>query len=56
LTLLNEQLRSVSPADPTDELGRFAVWGADAVDEAVVRARKAFPAWRDAGIEARAAV
>jgi succinylglutamic semialdehyde dehydrogenase len=53
---LNEQLRSVSPADPTDELGRFAVWGADAVDEAVVRARKAFPAWRDAGIEARAAV
>jgi succinylglutamic semialdehyde dehydrogenase len=46
----------VSPADPADELGRFSVWDADAVDEAVRRARKAFPAWRDAGFEARAAV
>jgi succinylglutamic semialdehyde dehydrogenase len=38
-----------------DELGRFPVWDADAVDEAVYRARAAFPAWRDAGFEARAA-
>ncbi|MEN8162312.1 MAG: aldehyde dehydrogenase family protein, partial [Myxococcota bacterium] len=53
---MKDHIRSVSPADPADELGRFAVWGADAVDEAVGRARKAFPAWRDAGFEARAAV
>ncbi len=53
---MNDHIRSVSPADPADELGRFAVWGADAIDEAVMRARKAFPAWRDAGVEARAAV
>jgi succinylglutamic semialdehyde dehydrogenase len=51
-----EYLRSVSPADPSDELGRFPVWDAAAVDEAVVRARAAFPAWRDAGPEARARV
>ena len=49
-------LRSLSPADPSDELGRFPVWDAAAVDEAVCRARSAFPAWRDAGFEARAAV
>ena len=49
-------LHSVSPADPKDELGRFLVWDADAMDEAVHRARAAFPAWRDAGFEARAAV
>jgi len=52
---VNDFLRSVSPADPKDELGRFPVWDADAVDEAVRRARAAFPAWRDAGFEARAA-
>jgi succinylglutamic semialdehyde dehydrogenase len=52
---VNDLLRSVSPADPKDELGRFPVWDADAVDEAVCRARAAFPAWRDAGFEARAA-
>jgi succinylglutamic semialdehyde dehydrogenase len=52
---MNDFLRSVSPADPKDELGRFPVWDADAVDEAVRRARAAFPAWRDAGFEARAA-
>lgn len=49
-------IRSVSPADPSDEVGSFAVWGPDALDEAVARARRAFPAWRDAGFEARAAV
>ncbi len=53
---MSEILRSVSPADPTDEVGRFVIWDAAAIDEAVVRARTAFPAWRDAGLAARAAV
>ncbi len=53
---MSEVLRSVSPADPHDEVGRFPVWDEAAVDEAVRRARAAFPAWRDAGLEARAAV
>jgi succinylglutamic semialdehyde dehydrogenase len=52
---VNEFLRSVSPADPGDEIGRFPVWDPDAVDEAIRRARAAFPAWRDAGFEVRAA-
>lgn len=47
-------LVSRSPADPADELGRFAVWDAEAVSEAVARARSAFPAWRELGFEARA--
>jgi succinylglutamic semialdehyde dehydrogenase len=51
---VSDFLRSVSPADPSDELGCFPVWDGDAVDEAVRRARAAFPAWRDAGLEARA--
>jgi len=50
------ELRSVSPADPGDELGRFPVADAAAVDAAVARARTAFPAWRDAGFEQRAAI
>jgi succinylglutamic semialdehyde dehydrogenase len=49
-------LRSVSPADPSDEIGVFAVADEAAVETAVARARKAFPAWRDAGLEVRAAV
>ena len=49
-------LVSTSPANPRDELGRFPVADAAAVEEAVGRARAAFPAWRDAGPEARAAV
>ena len=49
-------LVSRAPADPTDEIGRFAVADAGAVDDAVTRARRAFPAWRDCGFEARAAV
>jgi len=47
-------LRSVSPADPSDELGRFRVADTAALDTAVARARQAFPGWRDAGFEARA--
>ena len=53
---MSEILRSVSPADPSDEIGRFPIWNALAIDEAVDRARTAFPAWRDAGPEGRAAV
>jgi succinylglutamic semialdehyde dehydrogenase len=49
-------LVSRSPADPTDEIGRFPIADARAVDDAVTRARTAFPAWRDTGFEARAAV
>jgi len=51
-----EILRSVSPADPSDEIGRFPIWDELAIDDAVDRARRAFPAWRDAGFEARAAL
>ncbi len=53
---MTDLLRSVSPADPADEIGSFAVWDADAVAEAVGRARGAFPRWRDAGFDARAGV
>jgi succinylglutamic semialdehyde dehydrogenase len=50
------ELVSVSPADPNDEIGRFPVATAQCVDAAVARARRAFPSWRDAGFEARAGV
>ncbi len=53
---MSETLRSVSPADPDDEIGIFEIADAGAVDAAVSRARRAFPAWRDAGFEARAEV
>jgi succinylglutamic semialdehyde dehydrogenase len=53
---VNEEIRSVSPADPDDEIGRFAVADAAAVDAAVGRSRAAFPAWRDAGFAERVAV
>jgi succinylglutamic semialdehyde dehydrogenase len=53
---VKDRIVSVSPADPTDELGRFPVWDAAAIHEAVLRARRAFPAWRDAGFEARASL
>jgi succinylglutamic semialdehyde dehydrogenase len=53
---VSAELRSVSPADPEDELGRFPVAHAEAVDAAVARARAAFPAWRDAGFRERAGV
>jgi succinylglutamic semialdehyde dehydrogenase len=54
--VLSDLLRSVSPADPSDELGRFPVSDARAVDAAVGRARTAFPGWRDAGPEQRATI
>jgi succinylglutamic semialdehyde dehydrogenase len=53
---VSEVLRSFSPSDPSDEIGRFAVADTEAVDAAVARARRAQPAWRDAGFEARARV
>jgi succinylglutamic semialdehyde dehydrogenase len=53
---MSESFESRSPADPHDVLGRFGAWDAPAIDEAVSRARAAFPAWRGAGPEARAAV
>ena len=53
---MSEQLVSVSPADPADEIGRFAIAGEREVDAAVARARRAFAGWRDAGFEARARV
>jgi succinylglutamic semialdehyde dehydrogenase len=53
---VSEWLASVSPADPNDEIGRFPVAGAPEIDAAVERARRAFPAWRDAGLDARAAL
>ncbi len=51
-----DTLRSLSPSDPDDELGVFPVANREAVALAVDRARAAFPAWRDAGLPARAAV
>jgi succinylglutamic semialdehyde dehydrogenase len=53
---MTQSLRSVSPADPADEIGTYAVADAGVVDAAVARARAAFPAWRDLGAAARAAV
>ncbi len=51
-----ETIRSTSPADPTDEIGVFPVADANAVSRAVGVARDAFPAWRDAGFDARAKI
>jgi succinylglutamic semialdehyde dehydrogenase len=48
--------RSVSPADPGDEIGAFPVTDEAGVAAAVSRAREAYPVWRDAGLETRAAV
>lgn len=49
-------LKSVSPANPDDWVGAFDVADAAAIADAVARAREAFPAWRDAGFDARAEV
>lgn len=50
------EIVSRSPADRSDVLGHFAVSSRSDVGDAVERARAAFPAWRDAGFAARAAV
>lgn len=53
---MSETLRSLSPSDPSDELGRFPMADGAAVDAAVGRAREAFPGWRGVGLETRAEV
>src|SRR5688572_8899539 len=53
---MTSTLESVSPSDPSDVVGAFAVTDAAVVAAAVTRARDAFPRWRDAGAAARAAV
>jgi succinylglutamic semialdehyde dehydrogenase len=51
-----DELVSVSPADPRDEIGRFPVADGEALQRAVARARAAFPAWRDAGLAVRSSL
>ncbi len=51
-----EFLESRSPADPRDAIGAFPIAGEAEIDAAVRRARRAFPAWRAAGSDARAAL
>jgi succinylglutamic semialdehyde dehydrogenase len=51
-----ESIHSVSPADPSDEIGSFEVADGTAVAAAVACARAAFPGWRELGFEARAAL
>ncbi len=53
---MDGMLESRSPSDPGDLVGSFPIAGASEVDAAVARARAAFPAWRDTGAEARAAL
>jgi len=53
---VSQELRSTSPADPRDEIGRYPIANAAAVGRAVERARAAFPGWRDLGFEGRAAL
>jgi succinylglutamic semialdehyde dehydrogenase len=53
---VSDWLKSVSPADPSDEIGSFRVTGAEAIRAAVQNARAAFPGWRGLGFEARAAI
>ena len=53
---MSQELRSTSPSDPDDEIGRYPIADASAVSAAIERARAAFPAWRDAGFEKRAAI
>lgn len=53
---MSDALVSRSPADPSDEIGRFELAGERETLRAVARARRAFPAWRDAGAVARTRV
>ncbi len=48
-------IRSINPGDPADVVGEFA-WHADAVDEAVAAARRAFASWSRTPFEERAAL
>ena len=51
-----ERLVSVNPSRAAEVVGRVAAAGPAEVDRAVAAATRAFPAWRDAGAEARARV
>src|SRR5207244_296121 len=50
----DERLVSVNPSRAGEVVGRVAAAGAAEIDRAVAAAARAFPAWRDAGAEARA--
>ncbi len=52
----DDVLESRNPANPDEVLGTVPIADAAAVAAAVGRARGAFPAWRDAGFDARAEV
>ena len=49
-----ERLVSVNPSRASEILGRVAAAGPAEVDRAVTAALRAFPDWRDTGVEARA--
>ncbi len=53
---MSEKLISTSPSNPDDVVGSFEVANDSRVDGAVARARAAFPAWRDLGLDGRRAV
>jgi RHH-type proline utilization regulon transcriptional repressor/proline dehydrogenase/delta 1-pyrroline-5-carboxylate dehydrogenase len=48
-------LTSVNPANPTEILGRISLAGVDEVNNAIMAAKRAFPAWRDTTPDIRAA-
>lgn len=50
------KLDSVNPADPEQVIARCSLASPEQVEAAVAAAREAFPAWRDAGADARARV
>jgi len=52
---VSETFASTNPARPDDVIGEFTVADAADVAAAVARARAAFPAWRDLGLEGRSA-
>ena len=53
---MSDSLQSTNPARPDDVVGEFPVADAAAVAAAVGRARAAFPAWRDLGLDSRSEV
>jgi succinylglutamic semialdehyde dehydrogenase len=53
---MGEILESRSPADASDVVGSFPAADAAAVGASVAAARRAFPAWHDAGLPERSAV
>jgi succinylglutamic semialdehyde dehydrogenase len=53
---VSETFQSTNPARPDDVVGEYGVADAADVAAAVARAREAFPAWRDLGLQGRAEV